>query len=193
MNLIFDIGNVLVNYKPVTFLEGLFSDRYLVVKMYNTIFKSPEWLYMDQGNMTRDEAIDVFCAREPEFALAIRITIQSVNEIFTPKQETIELLPKLLESGHSLYFLSNMQSEIRDFLLDKYEFFNLFHGGIFSCDVHAIKPSPEIYLYLLEKYRLIPEDCIFFDDVEENVTAAEKEGMKGVLFTTAECVLPYLV
>jgi len=182
---------VLVDYKPIRHLESLFSDKSLVEKMNYAVFRSAEWMCMDQGVLSHAEATDIFIARLPEFESAIRRTMQSVNSMFIPITDTIELLPKIKESGHGLYYLSNIHKEIRDFLLENHEYFNLFDGGVFSCDVHLTKPSPEIYRHLIDKYRLIPESCLFFDDLQENVTAADKEGIKGVLFTTAECVLPY--
>ena len=192
MNFIFDVGNVLVDYRPLVYLKGLFSDEMLVDRLYQIIFRSPEWIKMDKGLLTFAEATDIFCAREPELQAEIRCAMDNVNDIFTPLCDTIELLPRIKESGHGLYYLSNIQMEIRDHLLEIHDFFEFFDGGVFSCDVFSIKPSPGIYRHLIAKYNLNPEDCVFFDDMEENVAAAEKEGIKGVLFTTAECVLEYL-
>ena len=192
MNFIFDLGNVLVYYTPVVYLKSLFHDDNLVDKLLNTIFKSPEWLDMDRGILTHVEAIEIFCTREPELHSEIRRTMQNFDKMFTPIQSSVELLPKLKELGHGLYYLSNIHKEIRDHLVTSYDFFKMFEGGVFSCDINLIKPSPEIYRFLLNKYNLVPKDCLFFDDMEENVSAAEKEGIKGILFTTAECVLPYM-
>ena len=192
MNFIFDIGNVLVDYKPLTLLGRLFSNSGLANKLYNAIFQSPEWLLMDQGLLSHDEAVDIFCARESGFRAEIQKTMHNVNDIFTPIYGTIKLLPIIKESGHGLYYLSNIQQEIRDFLLENHGYFALFNGGVFSCDINEIKPSPVIYRHLLEKYQLVPEECLFFDDVEENVSAAEKLGIKSVLFTTADCILPFI-
>jgi len=192
VNFIFDFGNVLVDFKPVVYLSGLFSDKSLIELLNDMIFSSPEWLMMDKGSLTRDEAIDIFCAREPGYQEEIRLTMNNTNDIVSPIEETIELLPKIKENGHRLYYLSNMPIETRAFLLENHEYIKMFDGGVFSCDVNALKPSPEIYKILLDRYNLIPGECIFFDDVERNVAAAEKEGIKGVLFTTAECVLDYI-
>ena len=192
MNFIFDVGNVLVEFKPLVYLKSLFTDNTLVEKIHATIFKSPQWLYMDLGIMTHSEAIEFYSAREPEFESAIYHTMKSVNDMFIPLPDTIKLLPALKDAGHDLYYLSNIHKEIRDFLLSNHEYFKLFDGGVFSCDISAAKPSPETYRHLIEKYRLVPGDSIFFDDVQENVSAAEKEGLKGVLFTTADCVMRYL-
>jgi len=192
LNFVFDVGNVLVEYEPAAFLGSLFSDDMVAEKMYDTIFKSREWLLMDQGRLSHEEAVDIFNAREPDFQSEIRLTMQNVNSMFNPISDTVRLLPIIKNSGHGLYYLSNIHKEIRDFLIRELEYFSLFDGGVFSCDIGATKPSPEIYRHFIEKYRLTPDDCLFFDDMEENVSAAEKEGIKSVLFTTADCVAGYL-
>ena len=192
MNFIFDVGNVLVDYEPLVYLRGLFSDEAVVEKMNATTFKSPEWLQMDEGLISHDEAVERFIVREPEFKSEICQVMERVNEMFTPKLETIELLPRIKELGHGIYYLSNIHKEIRDFLLVNHDYFEMFDGGVFSCDVKSIKPSPEIYRHLLKKYQLNPAECVFFDDMEQNVAAAEKEGIKGVLFATADCVLEFI-
>ena len=192
MNFIFDVGNVLVSYNPLVFLRSLFSDESLVTKMYDIVFKSPEWLQMDQGKLTHEEAVSIFCEREPDHMTEICHTMQNVNTMFTPVSDTIDLLPVIKSSGHGLYYLSNIHKEIRDFLIRNHGYYSLFDGGVFSCDINETKPSPEIYRYLINKYRLLPQECLFFDDMPENVSAAEKEGIKGILFTTADCVLNFL-
>jgi len=192
VNFIFDLGNVLVYYTPDIYLRGLFSDDDLVEELLNTVFRSPVWLDMDRGILTHSEATEIYCTQKPELKAEIRKTMQNFDKTFSPIPESIELLPKVKSSGHELYYLSNIQKEIRDYLVKTHDFFNLFKGGIFSCDVNVIKPSPEIYRFLLKKCNLNPAECLFFDDMEENVSAAEKEGIKGILFTTAECVLEFL-
>ena len=55
-------------------------------------------------------------------------------------------------------------------------------GGVFSCYVQLIKPDPEIYRTLLEKYGLQAEECLFIDDREDNVVAARELGMQAIRF-----------
>jgi len=188
MNFIFDVGNVLVDYKPLSYLESLFHDEVLVRKMHETVFLSREWVSMDLGLLTHREACEVFCRREPALSAAIKRTMENLPALFTPISETIGLLPIIKEKGHCMFYLSNIHKETRDFLIGEYEFFDLFDGGLFSCDVLEIKPSPEIYRRLLNKYALLPGDCLFFDDSTENVAAANSEGLNGILFTGAGCV-----
>lgn len=192
MNFIFDIGNVLVHYQPVPFLASLFPERRLADKIYETIFASPEWEKMDQGLLTHRQAAEVFCSRAPEHASAVITAMNRLCDMLTPVHDTVALLPRIKADGHSLYYLSNYHRELRDYILSHYDFFALFDGGVFSCDVNLLKPSPAIYQLLLKQYRLEPASCLFFDDVPENVRAAREAGIRSVLFTGAACVKPYL-
>ena len=192
MNFIFDIGNVLVEFMPLDYLRRLYDDDNFVSRMNEVVFRSPDWLQMDHGRLSREEATKIFCEREPEHKAEIREIMQGVDNMFIPKPDSIKYLPGIKESGHKLYYLSNMQIEIRDYLLEKHEYLRLFDGGVFSCDVGYIKPAPEIYQILLDKYNLDPGECIFFDDMPENVAAAEKEGIKSIIFTSVDCLKDFL-
>jgi len=191
MNFIFDIGNVLLDFKPQIFLKGLFNEQSVENKMLELIFKSYEWAQLDEGTITHQEALEIFCTREPDYVSEIQFTMGRLTEMLTPISETIALLPDIKEAGHKLYFLSNFHKYLMEHVLNKHEFFNLFDGGVFSCNVHICKPSPLIYHHLLDKYSLVPEECVFFDDMEENVAVARDEGINGILFTDPECVKHY--
>jgi len=192
MNFIFDIGNVLVDYNPLLFLEAIFPDKAIVKRMHELIFLSREWADMDKGLLSQKEATEIFCKNEPNHTQEINLVMSRLNDLFTLKNATVNLLPKVREAGHKLFYLSNIQVEVRDYLLSEYDFLDMFDGGVYSCDVKAIKPSSEIYRSLLDKYELVPEDCLFFDDMEVNVEAARKEGIKSIVFTDASCVEPFL-
>ncbi|MCL2227576.1 MAG: HAD family phosphatase [Oscillospiraceae bacterium] len=189
MNFVFDIGNVLVTYKPYTYIEGLFPGSPFVKELAAAIFLGKEWLDLDRGTLTFGEACEILCKRMPELDAEIRLAFKNVNNLYSPITETTDLLPKIREQGHKIYYLSNISFDARDYLLQNYRFFDLFDGGVFSCDVRLLKPEEEIYRHLLEKHSLTPEECIFFDDVEANAKAAEKLGIRGVTFTGAGCVI----
>ena len=59
-------------------------------------------------------------------------------------------------------------------------------GGILSYVEKIIKPDPKIYELLIKRYKLVPGECVFFDDREDNCEAARKLGMEAVCFTTKE-------
>lgn len=79
---------------------------------------------------------------------------------------------KELGKKYRLYILSNNYSIIAP-LLKKSVLSKIFNGMIFSNDVHLIKPHREIFHYMIEKYKLRPENCLFVDDSRKNVKSAQ--------------------
>ena len=192
MNFVLDIGNVLIDFKPELFLRSLLNDRRQERMINDLIFNGPEWKKLDEGIMTQEEALSIFCKKEPENREVIEKVMMNLTDMLTPIPETIELLPKIKAAGHKLYFLSNYHVKLRQYACTEFEFFDLFDGGVFSCDVHLLKPSVEVFRYFLDKYRLEPERCLFFDDMEQNVMAAKSVGMKGVLFRGVQDIARFL-
>ena len=84
--------------------------------------------------------------------------------------------------GYQTYVLSNAAQSFYEYFPKFYRMED-FDGVVVSSDVHLIKPDVRIYAYLLEKYHLNPEECLFLDDREDNVEAARKAGMQSMLFT----------
>ncbi|MBQ0121032.1 MAG: HAD-IA family hydrolase [Bacteroidales bacterium] len=58
-------------------------------------------------------------------------------------------------------------------------------GQIISSEEKVIKPEPEIYHRLFDKFDLKPEECIFTDDRIENIEGGRRVGMEGIVFTDA--------
>ena len=69
---------------------------------------------------------------------------------------------------------------------DVLDFLPLMDGGVFSCDVKLIKPDRRIYECITQKYNLIPNECVFIDDIERNVKAAKDFGFNAIQFMTLE-------
>jgi putative hydrolase of the HAD superfamily len=92
----------------------------------------------------------------------------------------IKLLPALKKQGFKLYFLSNFPLDFFEEVKKEYDFFKYFNGGIISAEVGCSKPDTGIFKIFLEKYNLVPEECLYIDDIEINVKAAESIGVKGI-------------
>jgi len=192
MNFIFDVGNVLVDFKPELFLSGFIGNHEKEKVMNETIFKSDEWVMLDKDTISTEDACRLFCERQPEYKDLIIKTMQYIPEMFTPKMETIEWLPRIIAKGHRLFYLSNFHKDLSLDIQKKYDFFNLFEGGVFSYEIHMTKPDMAIYQCLIDRFNLDVADCIFFDDMIENVKAACRFGMCGVLFECPKVIAEYI-
>ena len=58
---------------------------------------------------------------------------------------------------------------------------DIFDAVVISGDVGLHKPEPEIYLLGAKRAGAEPADCVFVDDLRENIDGAEAVGMTGVL------------
>ena len=185
-NIIFDIGNVLLKFTPVEFLKDKFHDEEVVNALYKNIFLSREWIELDRGTITDEEAIDRFCSRDPKHKSEIKEVMKTWNEMHLPVEGTSEFLKRMKEKGYKIYLLSNYHLKAYEFINSKYDFIKNVDGEIISYRVKLLKPEPEIYKALMDKYNLKPEESVFVDDTQVNIEAAEKLGLHGVIFNGAE-------
>jgi epoxide hydrolase-like predicted phosphatase len=188
MNIIFDLGNVVLNWEPIKMISDIFPDMESREKIVTGLLKHADWGELDRGTLSYEKVIERAHKRTNVSQTKIRELLDEVPKSLTPKPETLELVRELKKHKHKLYVLSNMFSEAADYLENNYSFWDLFDGIVFSARIKLIKPSPEIYHYILRKFNLVPEETIFLDDLRDNVAAAIREGMIGIHLKTIEQV-----
>ncbi|CAF1633343.1 unnamed protein product, partial [Didymodactylos carnosus] len=95
----------------------------------------------------------------------------------------IKFVQSCIDSGHTVYILSNWDAYSFDIMKNRYpEFFNLFEDRIvISGTTGTIKPDVSIFQYLLTRFNLNPIECIFIDDRPENIAAAQNLNMHTIL------------
>lgn len=178
-NIIFDLGNVLISFRPAEFLTGKNYPAALREAILSDIFRSREWLLIDEGVMTIQQAIDAIALKSSLKRPEISKIFNYRKEIMFPIASNAKILPELKKQGFKLYYLSNFPLDVFEEIRNSYELFSFFDGGIISAEVKMAKPDIRIYTALLEKYSLNPLDCLYVDDLEVNVVAAESAGMTG--------------
>jgi putative hydrolase of the HAD superfamily len=181
-NLIFDLGNVLISFKPSEYLGKNKYPETIKATILTDIFGSKEWQGLDKGELTTSEAIESIASRSSLNKEEIAHIFNLRTDIIFPLDSNVRLLPGLKKRGFRLYYLSNFPLDIFDEVKNGYYFFKYFDGGLISAEVKSSKPENKIYKTLTDKYFLIPAECLFIDDIEINVRVAEALGMKG-LFT----------
>lgn len=182
--LLCDMGNVLIRYEPGTFLDryGIRDpqDRALLLR---EIFRSPLWPKMDLGELDEAGLEALVLPRLPgRLHAAAHNLIFRWDEPILPVPGMAGFLRACKEAGLRLYLLSNA-SRRQPAYWPRVPGSFLFDGSIVSAYCRCVKPSPEIYQIALEKFRLFPEECLFVDDLPENVRGAEDVGIPGFLFT----------
>jgi len=181
-NIIFDLGNVLLYFKPDEFLLQYTQDKDYIQEFISKVIRSEIWLKLDRGTISLKKAENEFLRQFPEDHNLIRIFFEHWTEMLTPINDNVKILQDLKSNGYNIYILSNFIKEAFDIMRNKYKFLSLFDGKIISSYEQVIKPELEIYQRLIIKYGLIPEECIFIDDIPPFLSHARKLGMKTILF-----------
>jgi putative hydrolase of the HAD superfamily len=100
------------------------------------------------------------------------------------RQHLIEpniVLIRRLRPAYKTQVLSNADTSLRD-KLRRIGVHDLFDDIVVSGEVRVAKPDQRIYALAAERIGLAPEECVFVDDLEPNVTAAREAGMTGIHF-----------
>lgn len=181
-NVVFDIGNVLIKFRPLEFLKGKYKDKKLIQELYKLIFKSDEWIMLDRGTITEEDAVDNFCKRSPQNQVYIKEVIRDWHAMHIPIEGTVEILKMLKKSGYRIYLLSNYHKKAFKIVQDRFEFLKRVDGKIISSEVKLLKSEEEIYKLLLKTYNLKPEETIFIDDTLVNIEMARELDIKGICF-----------
>jgi putative hydrolase of the HAD superfamily len=180
-NIVFDLGNVLISFRPSEFFEKKNFPENMKAKILSDIFDSKEWKMLDNGEITTPEVIDAIALKSSLKREEIAHIFNLRSELMFPLDENVRLLPELIKRGFRLYYLSNFPIDVFEEIKTGYYFFKYFEGGVISSEVKYSKPDKRIFEILVEKYLLAPSECLFIDDLEINVYAAELIGMKGLV------------
>lgn len=183
-NIVFDMGRVLIEYDPMRVCRQFIETESDREKVLDALFRSPEWIELDRGAITEEEAMVIVKERLSEEYLkdaAQKCMDEWDTYNIEPKAGMQELVEELKAKGYHIYLLSNASHRLRTYQ-HIIPGINLFDGMIVSAEERCIKPDAEIYKRLFEKYDLVPEECFFIDDLQENIDGAKKCGMDGYCF-----------
>lgn len=184
---VFDIGKVLIGFEWNDYMRSLFDDE-TAERVTRAMFGSRSWHELDRAVLSEDEIVELFHNAEPEYKNEIDEAFERVGECVERRDWVIPLIDSIKERGYQVLFLSNMSEHVIASNPGAYDFTEHMDGGIYSYEVHSIKPESRIYESLFEKYGLKPEECLFIDDTPANVYEAKKLGMKAIIYTDPEQV-----
>ena len=180
-NIILDMGNVLLTYEPETYAGRLCSEE-AAPYVLRELFLGPDWAKQDLGLVGKKELYDLVRPRVPEaFHQDLWTAVDHWSDLMRPVPGAAEFLREMHGLGYRLYVLSNAGTDFYEYFPRNYDT-GIFSGIVVSCDLHVTKPDRRIYEYLLETYRLDPSECIFADDLPQNILGAEECGISGFLF-----------
>lgn len=193
-NMVFDIGNVLMDFRWKEYMRSLFGEDETLIQTINQgIWHNGCWAAMDKGEMDGAATLRSAVAFAPQYEKEIKLTLDSVAHAFYKFKYSIPWIQELKRMELNVYYLSNYSAFSVAANPDVLDFIPYMDGGVFSFEVKAVKPEPEIYRCLCDKYGLKPEDCLFTDDVPANVNGAQACGFQGIVFEGYEKTYPLIM
>jgi putative hydrolase of the HAD superfamily len=190
-NIVFDLGNVLLDYDPRRIVNAVFKDPQEQTLLFTEIFQSEGWRLLDQGLLTFEEHTRNLSSRYPQHAEEIDWLLSHWQEDVPPIPGMHELLGKLSNAGFFLFLLSNANT--RNYTYQDYSpLFDLFSGLTFSSELHLLKPEIEIYNTFCQIHSLVPAECLFIDDKIENVQGAISAGWQAYQFIGVKELIIFL-
>lgn len=181
-NIIFDIGNVILNFDLLTVLPKFTNDKEEQKFIIDNIINSPEWScnsLIDTGYITKEHAIEIVKDRTNHVNdEVIERFWNSYNDYAEVNKNVLNLIKKLKSNNYNIYLLSNINPYTHEFVKIS-NLFDIVDGYVLSYIEHQIKPYVGIYNTLISRYNLIAEECLFVDDKEINVKTANKLGILG--------------
>ncbi|WP_150820616.1 HAD family hydrolase [Streptococcus pneumoniae] len=173
--------NVLIEWNKEKILSKICKND-LEYNLFNKfVFQSNLWIDLDNGKISleflENQLIDEM---GHQYQDQIHELVWNWFNYVDLYDEVYELIKQLKKKNFQIYVLSNTSS-IFHILLDSVlsKVSSVLDGYVISCEVKMMKPQKEIYLSLVNKYQLDIKDCIFLDDLEENVEAARTLGIKA--------------
>lgn len=184
MNIVFDLGMVLIEWDPRHLYRKVFSDEARMEWFLSNVCTS-EWnLEQDRGRewgVALNEAI----ARHPDYAKEIHLYRERWIEMVPDAiQGTVQILEELHTKGAALYAITNWNGDTFDETRTRFSFLSLFRDIIVSGDEKILKPDPAIFQMLCDRNQLKAADCLFIDDSMKNVEGAEACGWQAHHFTS---------
>ena len=187
-NIAFDMGGVLLDFDVEKVVGRFLPDPAKAREFANLTMSSFEWRQYDRGVYTRKKMVDSIDARMPDEYKGILKKL-CLDQIFAerdmPQFDEMEpLVRELRDNGYRLLLLSNAGYDIEIYSKSK-PVLDMIPERLASCYYHLLKPEKEIYELFFKMFGVDPAECVFIDDVRENVEGSKACGMDAICFSPA--------
>lgn len=193
-NVIFDYGNVLVDWNPAYLFLPVFNGDEEKCRYFTDNICNREWFTrMDRGE-DMDTCVAELQAQYPEYADAIALFRDRWFDMCHGDiPGMLEIIQDLKQKGYGVFGLTNWPAATFAEARRRFRTIGSIDNYVVSSSVHLAKPEPAIYQLLLSKYNLKAQECVFIDDRADNVNAAMALGMNGIVYPgTAKELVPIL-
>ena len=184
--IIFDIGNVLAGFQWKNFYQSFPYTKEIQSRLAQATVLDESWNEFDLGRLSDEQIVQLFIQNDLELETEIRTIFQNVKGMVVRFDYAIPWITSLKQRGYQVLVLSNFSRMAHVDCAEALDFLEYVDGGILSYQDQVIKPMPEIYQLLLQRYHLKENECVFLDDVAKNLDGAAACGIHTILFEHRE-------
>ncbi len=185
-NIIFDFGNVLVQWHPELVYGDYFGDEAKAWWFLRHV-ADMDWRQRIDAGESVDGCIREKQAQYPEYAEAVELYRSRWREMLTDEVPGMrEVILELRTMNYEIYGLTNWSMETFPEARERFGILQMIDRYVVSGAEGLVKPDPRLFQVLLDRYQLKAEECLFIDDNPDNVAAAKGMGMQGIVFNGAE-------
>ena len=178
-HLIFDLGNVLIHIHPELVMKELMEKCHLTIEDIKSFYLSDLHLGFMEGRFEPEEFYQIMMKKFPTpLSLPEFIRIWEIV-IGEPKQGIHRIVSQLVEK-YTLSVCSNTDPWHWNKVLREIPLIRKFHHYFLSFEMKLNKPDPQVFNFVLSRLKADGRECVFIDDLEENVRAAEKCGILSI-------------
>ena len=179
---IFDFGGVLVDWSPHNLYRHFIKQPHEINRFLSEI-NFAEWNAQQDKGRPFAQAVAELSSEFPQHARLISAFHEHWEDSIVGSIDgTVVILRKLKQLGYPLYGLSNWSAETFPMVREKHTYFDLFDDIIISGEVKMIKPDPQIFRFMLTKFKLEAQARLFIDDSMANIKTANELGFATIHF-----------
>ncbi len=180
---LFDIGNVLIDWNPQILFEELIPDDEERKHFHDVVCPREWWIQHDAG-ATFEEIAAPVCERFPDKRDLIWAWHERYAELIPQAIDgSVRLLQELKDRKVQIHALTNYPADKFRIARELYPFLALFDDVVVSGEVRMIKPDPAIFALALNRMQASAHNVLFIDDHEPNIDAAKTLGFVTHHFT----------
>jgi glucose-1-phosphatase len=189
-NILLDIGGVLLDLHFDRAAEKLKSFTGHRTDSVIEMIQGQEKFRLDAGTISTEEFHQEITRR-----LNIEITFDQFTDMWCDvfsENSAMSSLVGILSQTHNLVLASNTDSLHFNHIIENYPFIRGIRHRALSYEMGVVKPDPEFFFRILRQFRLRPQETLLIDDSSDNVIAAERVGISGIIFHDYEILIDQL-
>ena len=190
----FDIGGVLIDIHPERTYQYLSDSADVEVSMVKESFPWDAHDQYERGIMNNEDWFITYKESLPQPCCLKRSDFWNAWKLLLGEEKNTVNILEALNKQYSIWLLSNTNPKhIQDEIEKRYLFPSLVNGAVYSFDVGVRKPEKEIYEIAMQRANANPQECLFIDDLLENIQAAKQIGIEGIHFISSKQLKQELV